>query len=115
MKDIPFIMNLTSGSIAAAASATDTKNLGSNEEFEVHELRITAADGIFGLQITDQSGVSYQDEEVYFERTGNNRDVHRLPLHLNMAPNETYKFKITNRHTATQTIRLQLIGIKKNV
>ena len=108
----PFFQNITSGSIAQNASATDEKKIGNNEEIVVNQIIIQQ--GVeFDLEITDQNNIAYTDEALRIKAAGNDRDTIDLPMPLRMDNNETYKFKITNIDSVTATIGFMLVGVKR--
>lgn len=109
----PHILHIEKESITASGSATDTITVGANEHIEVHQIYFIKATGDFDLEIKDQSGYAYQNEQFTISLNNNSSDKIDLPVPLNMYPSSTWTFKIYDTSAATNDVYILLIGKKK--
>lgn len=109
----PHILHLDSGSITASSSANDTLDVGTNEEYEISEIRVISATGVYTLEITDQSGYAFANEAFSMPAVGaspNEYNIHKLAVPLVLVRGGKYTFKFTDTSAAVNRVKMLLIG-----
>lgn len=110
--EYPHIMNIEAASISGNGDKTDTLDLGSTEQFIAKYLVVVSATGTFKLEIIDQAGRAYQNEAVRFGTGATTYYKLIFPTPLIMPSNSTFSFKVTDTSGSSNTVYIQLWGIK---
>ena len=109
----PHILHIDSGAITASSSATDTIDVGTNESYDITELRIISATGVYTLEITDQSGYNFSNEAFSMPAVGaspNEFNAHKLAPPLIFEKGGKYTLKFTDTSAAANRVKMLLIG-----